>query len=63
MKRETKDDTMSRKAAEFETLLSEIRERFYDMPAPESGSLTWEHVGNAIHVVDDLHAINEFLTK
>ena len=54
---------MTAQAARFENLMAQIREKFYDMPAPESEGLTWGHVGNASHVNTELAEIVQFLTK
>ena len=58
-----KDETMSEQAAIFADLLEELKEAFYDMPAPESNTLTWSHVSSAEHVNTELKEIIQFLKR
>jgi hypothetical protein len=60
-KKQILDNAMSARAAEFEDLMEVIKSSFYDMPAPESETLNWGHVGNASHINDQLRNIANFL--
>ena len=58
-----KDNAMTKHAADFEAVMQQIRDSFYDLPAPESDALTWGHVGSAEHVVTELRDIANFLKR
>lgn len=62
MKAETKHEAMTRLAGEFSQLLRDIDERFHDLPAPETDSLTWAHVGIAGQICDKLQETLDDLT-
>ena len=57
------DIAMTAQAAKFESLIEQIRNAFYDLPAPESEFLTWGHVGSAEYVNNELRDILQFLTR
>ena len=57
------DNAMTSQAAKFESLIEQIRNAFYDLPAPESEFLKWSHVGSAEHVNSELRDILQFLTR
>ena len=57
-----KDEAMSDQGIIFGDLLDELKNLFYDMPAPESDSLQWSHVESARKVNQDLKELIEFLT-
>jgi len=57
------DNEMTKHAAQFETVMQQIRDSFYDLPAPESDYLNWGHVGSAEHVVNELRDIANFLKR
>jgi hypothetical protein len=57
MKKETSSQAMTRKAAEFETLIEAIRAEFYDLAAPDSDDLHWGHVGDATRICGALSDI------
>ena len=61
--RQEKDNAMTSQAAKFESLIEQIRNAFYDLPAPESEHLKWSHVGSAEHVNSELRDILQFLTR
>jgi hypothetical protein len=58
-----RDNAMTKHAADFEAVMSQILDSFYDLPAPESDALTWGHVGSAEHVVTELRDIANFLKR
>ena len=58
-----RDNAMTKHAAQFETVMQQIRDSFYDLPAPCSEFLNWGHVGSAKHVVDELRDIANFLKR
>jgi len=58
-----KDNAMTKQAADFEAVMQQIRDNFYDMPAPGSDYLKWGHVGIAAHVVAELRDIANFLKQ
>ena len=41
--------------------LQSIRKAIHDMQAPESGNLTWTHVGDMGRLASDLELITEYL--
>jgi hypothetical protein len=41
--------------------LQAIEQAVHDMPAPESGCVTWTHVGDMGRIASDLEAILEYL--
>jgi len=57
------DNAMTKHAAEFEAVMQQIRDSFYDMPAPQSDALKWVHVGSAGHVVTELRDVANFLKR
>ena len=54
---------MTKHAAQFEDVMQQIRDSFYDLPAPGSEHLKWGHVGSAEYVVDELRDIANFLKR
>jgi hypothetical protein len=58
-----KDNAMTKQAADFEAVMQQIRDSFYDLPAPGSDYLKWGHVGSAEHVVTELRDIANFLKR
>ena len=56
-----RDNAMTKEAAQFEAVMQQIRDSFYDLPAPGSEHLKWAHVGSAQYVVDKLRHIANFL--
>lgn len=58
-----RDNAMTKYAAEFEAVMQQIRDSFYDLPAPGSDHLKWAHVGSAEHVVTELRDIANFLKR
>jgi len=56
-----RDNAMTKHAAQFEAVMQQIRDSFYDLPAPGSDYLKWGHVGSAEHVVTELRDIANFL--
>jgi hypothetical protein len=58
-----RDNAMTKQAADFEAVMQQIRDSFYDLPAPGSEFLKWAHVGSAEHVVDELRDIANFLKR
>jgi len=60
---EMRDNAMTKQATDFEAVMQQIRDSFYDLPAPESDYLQWGHVGIAEHVVNELRDIANFLKR
>jgi hypothetical protein len=58
-----RDNAMTKHAAQFEDVMQQIRDSFYDLPAPGSEHLKWGHVGSAEYVVDELRDIANFLKR
>jgi hypothetical protein len=58
-----RDNAMTKHAADFEAVMQQIRDSFYDLPAPGSDYLEWGHVGSAEYVVDELRDIANFLKR
>jgi len=58
-----RDNAMTKQAADFEAVMQQIRDSFYDMPAPGSDALNWGHVGSAEHVVSELRDVANFLKR
>jgi len=52
-----KDESMTIKAREFEAAMESLRAKFYDLPAPESETLDWGHVGDAGRIVSVLNEL------
>lgn len=58
------DNAMIAQEAKFESLIEQIRNAFYDLPAPESAAFKkLEHVRSAEHVNNELRDILQFLTR
>jgi len=57
-----KHSTMSEQGIIFGDLLDELRNAFYDMPAPDSESLAWAHVESAKKINAELKELIQFLT-
>jgi hypothetical protein len=43
--------------------IQSIQGAINDMPAPESGNVTWTHVGDIARIASDLEAITEYLSN
>ena len=41
--------------------MQSIQGAIHDMPAPESGCVTWAHVGDIARIASDLETITEYL--
>jgi hypothetical protein len=41
--------------------MQSIQGAIHDMPAPESGNVTWTHVGDMGRIASDLETITEYL--
>jgi len=61
--RQEMDNAMTKHAANFEAVMQQICDSFYDLPAPGSDYLKWGHVGSAEHVVTELRDIANFLKR
>lgn len=58
-----RDNAMTKQAADFESVMQQIRDSFYDLPAPGSGFVKWGHVCLANHVVTELRDIANSLKR